>query len=230
MFKVAIDAGHFPNTAGKRSPDGTLREYQFNSAVANHLSGMIVEHENVGYNFMHEDGQDVPLAERARRANAYGAHVYISIHANAHGDGGFTTANGVEVFVLKKTLTEATKLATHAVNNIASIKGQTNRGVKEGNFQVLRDTKMTAILVEAGFMTNQMELEYLKSNDYRYAVARAIMDALVAVYGLKKKAVPAPAPTKLYKVTSQHYVTVEQAQRTVDLLKEHNLYSFIEEA
>ncbi|WP_269078920.1 N-acetylmuramoyl-L-alanine amidase [Planococcus halocryophilus] len=33
-MKILIDAGHGPNTPGKRSPDGKLREFYFNSAVA----------------------------------------------------------------------------------------------------------------------------------------------------------------------------------------------------
>ena len=35
MMKIMIDAGHGPETAGKRSPDGLLREFNFNNAVAN---------------------------------------------------------------------------------------------------------------------------------------------------------------------------------------------------
>ena len=34
MINIMIDAGHGPETAGKRSPDGVLREFGFTSAVA----------------------------------------------------------------------------------------------------------------------------------------------------------------------------------------------------
>ena len=41
--KICIDAGHGSNTAGKRSPDGSLREYEFNRDVANRIKNILVE-------------------------------------------------------------------------------------------------------------------------------------------------------------------------------------------
>nr|WP_316046167.1 hypothetical protein [Planococcus glaciei] len=36
-MKIMIDAGHGPHTPGKRSPDGRIREFHFNSAVADEV-------------------------------------------------------------------------------------------------------------------------------------------------------------------------------------------------
>lgn len=237
MFKVAIDAGHGPNTPGKRAPDDSMREYHFNSIVANRVSELLVQYEDVTFTFVHSDSSDVALGERVRRANAFGAHAYISIHANAFGTG-FNSANGTETFVYKNTLKEAVNLANAVQANIVKIKGQANRGVKEGNFQVLRETNMTAILVEAGFMTNATELAYLKDMAYRFAVAEAIVNALAFVYGLKKKEVtpsPAPSPTpapsnptSTYRVIAGSFGERQNAENMVNLLKGHGIASFIE--
>lgn len=41
---VVIDAGHFLTTPGKRSPDG-MREYEYNSAVANAMKAELKLYE-----------------------------------------------------------------------------------------------------------------------------------------------------------------------------------------
>jgi N-acetylmuramoyl-L-alanine amidase len=54
-----------------------------------------------------------------------------------------------------------------------------NRGVKSARFHVLKGTRMPAVLVEVGFITNQRELAKLKDRNYRNdlsdAIARGIL-------------------------------------------------------
>lgn len=63
MKKIMIDAGHGPETAGKRSPDGTLREFMFNEAVAIRLRKLL---STEGYTvvFSHNHTCDIALSER----------------------------------------------------------------------------------------------------------------------------------------------------------------------
>jgi len=53
-----------------------------------------------------------------------------------------------------------------------------DRGVKKANYAVLRETRMPAVLIECGFMTNREEAALLMSNAYRVQCARAIAFAL----------------------------------------------------
>lgn len=46
-MRIAIDAGHGPETAGKRTPDGTLREFHFNSKVAAYARSGFEKYEAV---------------------------------------------------------------------------------------------------------------------------------------------------------------------------------------
>ena len=197
VFKIAIDAGHGPETPGKRSPDGSLREYQFNSAVARYVADELLHgYEGVEILMTHADDRDVPLKERTDRANAWKADLFVSIHANAAGDGGWNGAQGIETFVYTTRPAAATKLAEAVHRNLIRATGRPDRGVKTANFHVLRETKMPAILVECGFMTNQEEAALLKTDTYRRKCAAAIVAGIVEVYGLRKKpAETAPAPT-----------------------------------
>ena len=47
-YLVCIDPGHAKNTAGKRSPDSSLREYEFNRDVAKRLNKLIgrIDYDN----------------------------------------------------------------------------------------------------------------------------------------------------------------------------------------
>src|SRR5690606_31785540 len=119
--------------------------------------------------------------------NAWGAGVFVSIHANAYGDGGLDDAKGIETYVYTTRPEAATKLADAVHRELIRAAGRPDRGVKSANFHVLRETRMTAILVECGFMTNREECELLKSDAYRRKCAEAIVAGIVETYGLKKK-------------------------------------------
>ncbi|OUM86641.1 MAG: hypothetical protein BAA01_11570 [Bacillus thermozeamaize] len=187
-MRIAIDAGHGPDTPGKRSPDGSLREYQFNSAVARYVADELLHgYEDVEILFTHDDSRDVPLKERTDKANAWGADLFVSIHANAAGIGGWSDAQGIETYVYKTLPQKAVAVAAAVQNHLVKTTGRRDRGVKTADFHVLRETRMPAILVECGFMTNREECELLKSDAYRRKCAEAIVAGIVEVYGLKPK-------------------------------------------
>jgi N-acetylmuramoyl-L-alanine amidase len=187
-MRIVIDAGHSFSTPGKRSPDGSLREYQFNSAVARYAADrLFTGYEGVDIMLTHDDSRDVPLKERTDRANAWKADLFVSIHANAYGDGGWNDAKGIETYVYTTRPAAALRLAEAVHRNLIRATGRPDRGVKTANFHVLRETKMTAILVECGFMTNREEAELLKSDAYRRKCAEAIVTGIVETYGLRPK-------------------------------------------
>jgi N-acetylmuramoyl-L-alanine amidase len=189
---IVIDAGHGPNTPGKRTPDGSMKEYDFNSAVANYLRDELAKYENVRTHFTHSDREDVPLKRRTDEANRICADLFVSIHANAAG-ANWSSAEGIETFVYKTRPREAVALAEKVQAQLIASTGRKNRGVKTADFHVLRETKMTAILVECGFMTHREEAALLKSDDYRRKVACAIARAIAEQYGLKRKTEPKQA-------------------------------------
>ncbi|WP_340701617.1 N-acetylmuramoyl-L-alanine amidase [Brevibacillus borstelensis] len=206
-MRFVIEGGHGPDTPGKRTPDGSMREFHFNSAVARYVRDGLMQYEGVEVLFTHADDRDVPLKERTDKANAWKADAFVSIHANAFGNN-WNEANGIETFVYTSRPAAAVKLAEAVQRAIIRATGRRDRGVKAGDLHVLRESNMTAILVECGFMTNREEAELLKSDEYRRKCAAAIAQAIAEVYGLKK-AVSAPSGTP---IAGQAQATVEQAQ------------------
>lgn len=185
-----LDPGHggiingVYQTRGKRSPvfpDGSiLYEGVFNRDIARRIKVLCdadgIECENI-INSEH----DVPLATRVSRASARHAAdprcVFVSIHANAFGDGmTFNSAHGASVFHYMTSKT-GKKMAAVLLKHIIQETGLKSRGVQANmswaNFYVLRNTSMPAILSENGFMTNLEDATNLVKDDFRQKIAMA---------------------------------------------------------
>jgi N-acetylmuramoyl-L-alanine amidase len=71
-------------------------------------------------------------------------------------------------------------LAERITNNIAANVNFKNRGHKIRNdLPVIRDTKMPAVLIEAGFMSNKEELSRLTDPKIKQAIAQTIADTVI---------------------------------------------------
>lgn len=184
---ILIDPGHGVETAGKRSPDGTLREYEFNRAVARLLKTKLEAH-GFSCRLTVEDDKDVPLRKRTDLAEVLKARGYqvllVSIHANAAGEGDWHDGNGIETF----TNNSAEQIAQLVQTALVRETGLRDRQVRRKDLHITRETAevgIPAILVELGFMTNRKECELLKTATYREKCAVAITKAICQYYNVK---------------------------------------------
>lgn len=180
-----IDAGHGPHTPGKRSPDGQLREFEFNEAVARRIKQNL-QCNNVLCIFSHDINRDVPLNERIILANRLKVDLFISIHANAFGTQ-WNEVNGIETFTSLNARSVTRSIATLIHQEVIKSTGRKNRGIKQGNFAVLRETNMPAVLVECGFMTNKNEMKLLKEPMYQQQCADGISTGILLYIEKSKK-------------------------------------------
>lgn len=197
-MKILLDNGHGEDTAGKRSPDGLLREYKYAREIAE-----AIEHElrTKGYDAERivPETIDISLTERVRRVNdicdRLGASnvILISIHCNAAKNGEWANARGWCAYTSKgKTKSDelATKLYVEAGHNFT---GQTLRkDFSDGDpdweesFTILQKTKCPAVLTENFFMDNKQDVSYLLSLEGRAQIIKTHVDAIikyVAKYG-----------------------------------------------
>ncbi|RSD25231.1 N-acetylmuramoyl-L-alanine amidase [Mesobacillus subterraneus] len=240
-MKIMLDAGHGYNTPGKRSPDG-MREYEFNRAVANYARDLLANYNNVTVYFSHSDQQDVSLKARTDKANSLNVDIFVSIHANAFGSGGWNSAGGIETYVYPSRPPVAYQLAQKIQRNLVVATGLQNRGVKTADFHVLRETRMDAVLVECGFMTNREEIKLLRSETYRRTIAEGIVKSLAEQFRLQRKAntpapssappaaksAPAPASRDgIYKVQVGAFVNEQNARELAERLKKAGFEAYI---
>lgn len=189
MIKVAIDAGHGLHTPGKRTPDGE-REWIFNDAVAHAATAELELYEGVAV-VRADDSTgrvDIPLQTRTKRANDWGAHVYISIHHNAL-TGVWGQHGGVETYTLNhpQVSQKAVNIAKVIHPKIVQSMGLKDRGIKQANFHVLRETTMPAILTEGGFMDSSIDIVKLRDPQFLEAQGKAIAQGLVVYFNLTLK-------------------------------------------
>lgn len=230
---VCIDAGHAKNTAGKRSPDGSLREYEFNRDVAQRLKVILEKHGiKTMYSCNPDIPQDTPLSTRCAEANKAHADLFISIHANAHGDGSdWTSASGWEIYHSKDS-TESKKLAECIRVESCATLGLKDRGLKTSNLYVTTHAKMPTVLIEHGFFTNKEECEKLKKAFFReecaLADARGILKYLgVAYKGIDTTPLPYCIRITVDALNVRSGPGVSYTRNTV--IRDKKLYTIVEE-
>ncbi|OON97824.1 MAG: hypothetical protein ATN36_02610 [Epulopiscium sp. Nele67-Bin005] len=181
---IAIDAGHGGYDPGAVGVTGT-QEKAICLIVALKLDELL---RGAGLRTYLIRSSDVyyALSTRATMANTQKADYYISIHANS---ATAASANGAETYVYY--LGDQTEEFAQSVQaSIISATGFTNRGVKTGNFAVLRETSMPAILVEMGFLSNSTEEAKLKDTSFLNVVAEAIFEGTAKFLGIDITSTP----------------------------------------
>ena len=187
-MKIAIDAGHGSNTAGKRTPSG-YREHYANVVVANYLYDILKANPShfdvirTGWddeNYM--DDEDTSLGNRQRTIKNNGCSISISIHFNASGNGKtYNNASGIETYYHKTKYADSKKLATCVQSELIKGTPQKNRGVKQGALAMCNCSAMgtkASILCELGFMTNLTEATLMQDKDFCKECAREIAQGI----------------------------------------------------
>lgn len=188
---ILIDNGHGINTPGKCSPDGKYREFAFSREIAGMIHQQLTE---LGYDarLLVPETTDIPLAERARRANEICGRVgstnviLISIHSNAAGNGSWMEARGWSAFT-SKGKTRADELATciynEAVKNFDGHKVRTDYSDGdpdwEEGFYILRKTKCPAVLSENFFHDNREDVAFITSTAGKQAIVKTHVDGII---------------------------------------------------
>ena len=179
-MKICIDPGHNDHGHDTGAIGSKSREQDISFAIASKLKDILVSN-GFEVKMTREKQSDClgtslnsSLAQRAKISNNFGAEYFISIHCNA----AFSKeAKGSETYVCAFGGT-AEKLAKKVQEKIISRIGTINRGVKEGNLRVLRETYCPAILVETAFISNPSEEELLlnKQQDFAEAIANGLFE------------------------------------------------------
>ncbi len=184
---VIIDPGHGGTDAGAISRIGS-KEKEITLSVA---SKMLVLHSRLYkkpielYLTRYTDTL-ISLNDRTQLAKKLKADVFISIHCNQAIN---RTAAGTEVYIHPKSEVQAEEsvyLGFTIQKGLADILGIKNRGIKYGNFQVLRDseTSCTTVLLELGFLSQNDEVVYLTKEESHQAIALLLLQSIAKFLGL----------------------------------------------
>lgn len=198
-----IDNGHGPSVDGKpttrgtgnRSPELEDGRRVFEGDYVRAISSKMIEmakDKDIPCHIINPDMVDLDLRIRTERINRYVRRnpncILISLHANIFGDGEtFNAVGGIETFYPsthpKKEISR--QLAEIFQKHLVKKSNLSNRGIKEGNFHMLRESTCPAILTENGFMTNKVEAEKMLSPDFQEKLAEAYVQGMLEVSKLR---------------------------------------------
>ncbi|HEU5003668.1 MAG TPA: N-acetylmuramoyl-L-alanine amidase [Actinomycetota bacterium] len=177
--RIAVDAGHGGDDSGERGPSGEAEsEITFHLGTA--LAGLL---EADGAEVMLTRGpHDGPAeSDRARLANEARADLFLSLHLNAH------------------TNPEASGAATYYFEHggVASEPGEHLAGLLQVRlaaeglidcrshgkaYAVLRETRMPAVVIEPGFITNPDDVKLLADSRAAARIVEAVAAAVRAYF------------------------------------------------
>lgn len=189
--KVYVDAGHGGTDPGAIGIGG-VKESNITLAVAKYLQAEL-KRQGISVKMSREKDTTKSLTTRCSEANKWGANIVVSIHCNAHDN---VSANGTETYIYKKG-SKAEKIANAVQKNLVATLGTYNRGVKEGNLAMVRDTIAPAILCELAFITNKNDCVKVNNATGQKKCAVAICKGICSYLGITyKKEVTKVAKTK----------------------------------
>ncbi|ERN53567.1 N-acetylmuramoyl-L-alanine amidase [Alkalihalophilus marmarensis] len=211
MVKVFIDPGHGGTDPG--AVGNGLQEKNLTLTIARLIREMLLnEFVNVEVRMSRNSDITVSLAERSTLANNWNANYFLSIHINAGGGTGF------ESYIHSSVPSRTRQLQQVVHPAIISEIQVTNRGQKNANFAVLRNTSMPAILTENLFIDRTSDANLLKDPSFLNRVARGHVNGIAQAFNLQRKPTPPPAGT-LYKIQAGAFSDKANADRMVSRLR-----------
>ena len=177
-FEVVIDPGHGGPDPGAIGIGG-IRETDVVLEVSKIVKNLLSE-KGVKVRLTRTNDVDLDLPPRVSFANNTDADIFVSIHANAS-RGKRRDINGLETFYYRGW--RGRLLAKRIQKQILRVSpGSPDRGVKQGRFYVIKNTRMPAVLVEIGFLTGRLDARRLEKITHRkrlaYAIAKGILEYL----------------------------------------------------
>lgn len=173
-YRVMVDPGHGGNLPGAVNKKLGIKEKDITLSVALIMMRHVYSGDYLFEPHITRKGdRHVSLQGRCDLAKLYNCDAFMSIHTNArHRKGKY----GLEIEAYHY---DSSLKGYHYANIVLGLllnrlKYETeviNRGVKKGNYYVLRHTIMPAILVELGFLSDDEEAVFLSKKENKLMMA-----------------------------------------------------------
>jgi N-acetylmuramoyl-L-alanine amidase len=194
MFKLAIAAGHYLGTSGRRIPkaldENQTKEWELNDRIVRYAIEAAEKYEGVEVMRLDDPtGKNaVSVEDRCKAANEWGANFCAEIHHDAH-TGNPWNGGGVTAFcaVGSKDGRKYRDAIYEAVIAAGGLRGNRATPKRDKNWTFCKKTAAPAVLLECGFMDSRSDAPVILTDEYAKSVGYAIMDGIAQVAGLKKK-------------------------------------------
>lgn len=172
-IKIYIDQGHNPSSPNAGAEGNGYVEQDLTYEIGIRLADLLRQNGNFDVRVSRPTPEtslgttnSSSLRIRVDEANVFGADYFISLHANASTN---STVSGTEVLVYNEP-SIASALGEDILVWLNRITGLRNRGIIERpGLYVLRKTRMPAVLVEMGFISNPSDASLMNNSPELFA-------------------------------------------------------------
>ena len=186
-IKVYIDQGHNPSGFNTGAEGNGYYEQDITYEIGRRLYNLLLSNPEFTPRLSRPTSETIlgtsnstSLVARVNEANAWPADIFISLHNNAAEN---SNATGNEALVYGPGQRVAIALAKEILEQLTLTTGLRNRGiVYRPGLYVLKKTKMPALLVEMGFISNPYDADLLANSPYLFATG--IYRGILKYYGL----------------------------------------------
>lgn len=221
MTKIFIDLGHGGKDSGAGS-NGIL-EKDIVLKIGKKMQALLKNYQDVDVMLSRSSDVFLSLNERTDKANNWGADVLCSVHVNSAAD---ASADGFETFRFPNSNAGTVAFQNLLHEEIMKAIGSNirDRGKKQENFHMLRESNMKACLTENLFISNSANAAKLKDDSFLDKLAQGHVNGFEKFLGLKRLEKPpqtSPTDQKLYYVQVGAFEDKENADAlAADLIKE----------
>ncbi|USS89586.1 N-acetylmuramoyl-L-alanine amidase [Fructilactobacillus cliffordii] len=164
---IVLDPGHGGHDSGALA-NSNQPEKKYTLKLAQQVASNL---QKSGTNVIMTRTKDhtVGLKQRPRLAAAQQANLFVSFHFDSA-----ATPNSGTGFTTYYYHPGASKQLAQSINNQLGHLGLENKGVKTGDYLVIRDNSVPAVLLEMGYMNNDLDFKRIKNPNYRKQAAAEI--------------------------------------------------------
>jgi N-acetylmuramoyl-L-alanine amidase len=212
---IAIDPGHGGKDPGADA--NGLLEKDITLVLARKTGAYLKAYYDCDVIYTREKDVSLSLTERATIANRAKADLFCSFHINSFN----SSSHGFETYRYPGTTgqTIALQKAIHEeVMDVLASYNITDRGMKQKNLAVVRETKMPAVLTETLFISNPHEAKLLQSETFLNKVAEAHARGLAKAAGLKEKSKDKQTEQTYYLMTGT-FKDKEEAEQAAERVR-----------
>jgi N-acetylmuramoyl-L-alanine amidase len=176
---VVIDPGHGTVEPGVVHKSSGIEESKINLDVGQKLKKMLLsKNYNVVMTREKETRKKLPIREDLKKrvdvAKSVSADIFVSIHVNQFTDSKYF---GAQCFFFPHK-EDSKILALLIQEELKRLQPNNHRKPLAKDLYVLRETPMPAVLVEIGFLSNDVDRHKLTDPDYRNKIAEAIFKGI----------------------------------------------------
>ncbi|MNM80751.1 Sporulation-specific N-acetylmuramoyl-L-alanine amidase [compost metagenome] len=175
---VVIDAGHGGSQPGAISVT-KKQEKEFTLGVALKVEALLRQEANLDVVMTRTTDVTMSLQDRVKVANDIGASVFVSIHGNSIDPP--SNPSGSETYY---TRDESIPLANVMHRHLVNATGLSDRGVRKSSLHVTRETKMPAVLLEVGYLSNKTDAGLMYTEEFQQRVAEGVVAGIKEYLGL----------------------------------------------